>query len=71
MDPQPELKSSPAPSFAEGVDIEEQKDVLVSLDCKLLQGYLLGRPSPRGGIRECADEFRTQLSRRGLTRVDV
>ncbi len=32
--------------IAEGVETEEQKDVLVSLGCELFQGYLFGRPLP-------------------------
>ncbi|MEI9948017.1 MAG: EAL domain-containing protein [Pseudomonadota bacterium] len=31
--------------IAEGVEVPEEKQVLVDLNCDLLQGYLLGRPS--------------------------
>jgi c-di-GMP-specific phosphodiesterase len=29
---------------AEGIEVVEERDVLVDLDCDLLQGYLLARP---------------------------
>ena len=32
--------------IAEGVETTEQRDVLLSLGCQYLQGYLLGRPAP-------------------------
>jgi diguanylate cyclase (GGDEF)-like protein/PAS domain S-box-containing protein len=32
--------------IAEGVETTEQRDVLLSLGCQYMQGYLLGRPAP-------------------------
>ena len=37
--------------IAEGVETTEQRDVLLSLGCQYLQGYLLGRPAPAAGER--------------------
>jgi EAL domain-containing protein (putative c-di-GMP-specific phosphodiesterase class I) len=32
--------------IAEGVETEEQLEILKRLDCPLAQGYLFGRPQP-------------------------
>lgn len=41
--------------IAEGVEVEEQRDLLRSLGCTLLQGYLFGRPRPIEAIMDEAD----------------
>lgn len=32
--------------LAEGVETQEQLDLLKKLDCKMFQGYLIGKPMP-------------------------
>jgi EAL domain-containing protein (putative c-di-GMP-specific phosphodiesterase class I) len=39
---------------AEGIEVEEERAVLSELGCDLLQGYLLGRPSPWQQLVEAA-----------------
>ena len=34
------------PAIAEGVETEEQAELLRALNCTLGQGYLFGRPAP-------------------------
>jgi len=41
--------------IAEGVETEEQRDLLWDLGCRIYQGYLFGRPSPN-------EQFVTTLS---------
>lgn len=44
---------------AEGVETQEQADVLLRLGCHRAQGYFFGRPAP-------AEDLRTRLNERGL-----
>src|SRR3989442_14721096 len=42
--------------IAEGVETEEQRDCLLQRGCRLMQGYLFGRPVP-------SDQFRLLLEK--------
>ena len=37
-------------TVAEGVETEAQRDALLALGCRFVQGYLFGRPGPAGDI---------------------
>jgi EAL domain-containing protein (putative c-di-GMP-specific phosphodiesterase class I) len=37
---------------AEGVETEEQVQLLTRMGCDVLQGYALGRPQPAGGLED-------------------
>lgn len=39
-------------AFAEGVETQEQRDILTALGCDQLQGYLLGRPVPADAFEQ-------------------
>lgn len=39
-------------AVAEGVETEEQRDLLQSLGCGAMQGYLIGKPMPESQIRD-------------------
>ena len=42
---------------AEGVETAEQRDVLVGLGCRHLQGWLTGRPVPAADLAGVVDRF--------------
>lgn len=42
------------PVVAEGVETEGQREILKSLGCRVMQGYLLGRPAPASEIQALA-----------------
>jgi len=42
------------PVVAEGVETEGQREILKSLGCREMQGYLLGRPAPASEIQALA-----------------
>ncbi|MEA4927113.1 MAG: bifunctional diguanylate cyclase/phosphodiesterase [Candidatus Limiplasma sp.] len=47
-------------TIAEGVEKQEQMDLLVSMGCNQLQGYLAGRPVPAGEFRRLFIQGRPQ-----------
>ena len=42
------------PVVAEGVETEGQREILKSLGCRVMQGFLLGRPAPAAEIQALA-----------------
>ncbi len=41
--------------IAEGVETKKQKEILLTMACKLAQGYLFSRPQPVESVEEILD----------------
>ncbi|WP_208997990.1 bifunctional diguanylate cyclase/phosphodiesterase [Pseudovibrio sp. FO-BEG1] len=48
----------------EGVEEEEQKELLLTMDCPMMQGYLFSRPIPLGKFRLWRDDMDEELEQK-------